>query len=202
MKRISLAIYFTALSFFLFCFTASSATHDTSLDNKSIRSLTFDDANTTGTVKIKAVADNTSDYIVTIPAENGTVVTTASTGLISTLSTNTVQSSNINWSNVNGLGPINTGGINWTSINSAQTISTALASQAAKSSNINWSDIQAQEVGKAGVNWTFQPNNTDGVNWTAVSNNAATNNIPCWKSNGQLGKCGTSISGVNCTACN
>jgi hypothetical protein len=80
-------------------------------------------------------------------------------------------------------------GINWASV-------TGITGDA-----INWTNVQLEQVGVTGVNWTNQ-SLVGGVNWTAISNNAAASNITCWKSNGQLGKCGTSVSGVNCTACN
>lgn len=81
------------------------------------------------------------------------------------------------------------GNINWYSL------------QALTTSAINWTNLQLVQQSSAGVNWTFLDPNTGGINWYKVSDQATSTNIACWKSNGQLGKCITSISGVNCTTC-
>lgn len=47
--------------------------HDSSFDNKSIRTLTFDDPNTGGTITLQAVGGNTGNYTWTLPASNGTI---------------------------------------------------------------------------------------------------------------------------------
>ena len=72
-----------------------------------------------------------------------------------------------------------------------------------RSESINWTDIRTDMVGVSGVNWEFLPTNGAGINWTTVSNNASANNLVCWKSNGQLGKCVTGVSGAACSGgCN
>lgn len=56
------------------------------------------------------------------------------------------------------------------------------------SKNINWQDINGQIV-------------RYNINWTDLSQGASSTNIVCWKSDNKLGKCTTSISGVNCNTC-
>ncbi len=207
----------------LFCATAYCAVHDSSLDNKTIRSITFDDQNTGGTVKITAPAGNTGSYTVTVPAETGTVVTTASTGLISVLGTNTVQSSNINWPDINGLAPINTGGINWPSTNGTATINTGginwpsingtakittginwlAIPTAVQNSNINWTDLKTLAQSGAGINWESMTTGYNGINWAYYGGTAASAQVVCWRTSAPygLGHCSGGISGNYCGTC-
>jgi hypothetical protein len=72
MKKLILAIVFVSLvSLVGFVY---AQTHDTSFDNKTVGSLTMDDSNSPGTVKIKPSAGMTTNYTVTVPAETGTIM--------------------------------------------------------------------------------------------------------------------------------
>lgn len=82
-------------------------------------------------------------------------------------------------------------GVNWQAV-------TGISSSA-----VNWANVvDAQLAGAGGVNWyIISPNNGGGVNWYRAANGATATNIVCWKSNGQLGKCTTGVTGANCTSC-
>lgn len=94
------------------------------------------------------------------------------------LSANSVQSSNINWANVNGLNPINSGGVNWSNINGTATInnggvnwSNLNAGSSINNGAVNWSNINAAgELNSGGVNWAningTATINAGGINWT------------------------------------
>lgn len=109
--------------------------------------------------------------------------TTTRSGQTVTIDNTTL--SGVNWSTASFLNS----GINWTGANLTN-------------SGINWNDIKAVQVSTAGVNWNFLDPISGGINWYNLANNATAAKIVCWKSNGQLGVCGTSVSGVSCTACN
>lgn len=95
------------------------------------------------------------------------------------------------------------GGINWQSVNaSSQGINWSEIPKVVTNQAINWNDILNVQATSAGVNWNYLETTSGGINWVKVSNNAASTNIVCWNTRGQLGRCGTSVSGVNCTACN
>lgn len=73
-----------------------------------------------------------------------------------------INSSSINWSNVNGLNPINSGGINWSNVNGTATIN---------NSGVNWSNINAgSSINNGAVNWSNINGagkiNSGGINWT------------------------------------
>lgn len=57
--------------------------HDSTLDGKSIRSLTFDDPNTPGTINVKAASGNTSAIVLTLPATSGTLSVSGGSGNVS-----------------------------------------------------------------------------------------------------------------------
>lgn len=82
------------------------------------------------------------------------------------------------------------GGVNWTAL------PLVIPNQ-----STNWTDFQLQQSSTAGVNWYFLDNKTGGTNWYAVADGAAATDVACWKANGQLGKCTTSITGVLCATC-
>lgn len=73
----------------------------------------------------------------------------------------------INWTNLNGIASLNTGGLNWSSINSLAKLN---------SSGINWSNINLLAViNSGGLNWNSVNalallNNT-AVNWASLSSN-------------------------------
>lgn len=71
-----------------------------------------------------------------------------------------------------------------------------------RSTSINWTDLQVGAQNMNGVNWSIMNPSSAGINWSVAANSAQTRNIVCWRSDGQLGKCATSVSGVLCTACN
>lgn len=85
----------------------------------------------------------------------------------------------------------NAGGINWSFDGFNYTVN-----------GVNWQNVTLIAQNSTGVNWQSLDPNTGAVNWVVISNGATAANIVCWKSNGQLGKCTTSVSGVGCTACN
>lgn len=119
-----------------------------------------------------------------------------------------VQSGNINWASVNALGPINNGGMNWSDINRIAKINSGGINWSntnilgtINNGGINWQNNVVTGQTITGVNWNAFTNST-GINWAVMSNNATAATLMCWKSNGQPGKCATSVSGVLCTACN
>jgi len=68
---------------------------------------------------------------------------------------------------------------------------------------VNWTNYAVIAQGSAGVNWQAMDPATGGINWYNLAGAALiSTNIMCWKGNGQPGHCTTSVSGVNCTACN
>lgn len=68
-------------------------------------------------------------------------------------------------------------------------------------SNINWQANALLSQGLNGVNWQSINPVSGAVNWQIFANGATTGTIWCTKSNGQPGKCTTSISGTACTSC-
>lgn len=74
-----------------------------------------------------------------------------------------VQSSNVNWSNINGLSPINTGGINWTDLVNGKMYG----------NGINWNDLNGLgKLNRGGINWQDLKNsqlNSAGINWNDIN---------------------------------
>ena len=112
----------------------------------------------------------------TSSAGNGTVTsvglsspnTTLSVGSTPVTTSGTITA-DINWTDVNGIASINTGGINWNSFNSIAKVNTG---------SINWNSINSlSSINSSGVNWqnitnymvnnVLQATTANGVNWTA-----------------------------------
>lgn len=65
---------------------------------------------------------------------SGDVSGSGSTGITTTIGALKVQSSQVNWANINGLNPINSGGINWFNVNGIGPINTT---------GVNWTNFPA-----------------------------------------------------------
>lgn len=120
-----------------------------------------------------------SSYPFTAAMQNGDYIP------VVVVASNTNQ--NINWSTMKAL---MTQGINWSAL-----------PQSIQNANINWTDNALKSQGLSGVNWQSINISTGGVNWQIFANGGSVGTIWCTKSNGQPGKCATSISGITCTSC-
>jgi len=96
--------------------------------------------------------------------------------------TNPVTSSgtineDVNWTTINGLASINTGGVNWSSVNGVATINQG---------GVNWSTLN-RIINSLAVNWTninlLSPINSGGVNWSTIPS-YATGNVLTATTNG------------------
>lgn len=100
---------------------------------------------------------NTGDQTITL---TGDVTGSGSGSFATTIGVLKVQSSNINWPNINGLSPINTGGINWPSITAGAMLNTGVnwsdfnAAAKMNAGGLNWSSFTAGKFPSAGMNWT------------------------------------------------
>ncbi len=227
MKKIILGII--AVSLITLIGFVHAQTHDKTFDNKSVSSITFDDANSPGTVKVKSPTSMTSNYTITLPAETGTLITTASTGtgtqtvtlsgavtgsgttaIAATLANNIVQTGNVNWNSINGLSTINTGAVNWPSVNALATVNSGAVNwpninltATINNGGVNWNSVIASQVSQGlttGINWNDLNPTAGGINWMVVTKTAADNSILCVKG-GQIGKCSASFSASGAGSC-
>jgi hypothetical protein len=106
----------------------------------------------------------------------GPVTGSGATSIATTIGALQVSSANINWPNVNGLGPINTGGINWTDLVNGKMFGNGInwndVNGLAKINTgaINWNSINSiAKMNSAGINWNdingIGPINKTGINW-------------------------------------
>lgn len=130
--------------------------------------------------------------------ENVKGCTTTRSGQIVTVDCTSVASPTISNATLSGVITASgllrpTGGVNWNDLPALYKVSNYA---------MNWTDIQNIQRTLTGINWNDLDTVAGGVNWMKISNNAAVKSIACWRTDGQLGQCATSVSGVTCTACN
>lgn len=108
----------------------------------------------------------------------------------------TITQGAINWFDINASGRINSGAINWTSLNNViQTAGinwTSIVNSEIFGTGINWNSVNALgAINNAGMNW-FDINriakmNTGGINWPSVTNSEINNSGINWQNVNGLG---------------